>query len=291
MSTNIMPTTISLSEIKSVLTGLGWSFLGEGNYNLAFRSKDGLRVFKIFKGNDPMLSLDLPERGTRLWNELYAEEIASKCIPAAEVAEIDIGIKKIQGWYLPYTAGRQSTDEEMQSAIIDIYNRTGRIVIDVFINGNCITMADKKVIVVDTSMALLLQQDNVKILQNGRRRSNSEASLYNWPYLLVNCYQSLNQDTQYPKTVHTLKALLFLQRQFPEILEVSNLKKNEVYMYKCAQAYEIMFAKLSDNYIVKDQSTKDNHSPTSSERSSPTTSDEEEDDREGEGRHPSGENR
>jgi len=119
-----------------------WSLLGEGAYNIAYINPQGTLVLKIQK--DKPYDTDLPERSVRLWNEINPH-----CTPEAYVVNTKYGM----AWVCPFIKGRQATDDEMSNAIIDIYNNTGRIVVDATAKNNFITTHKGKVVCIDIGMA------------------------------------------------------------------------------------------------------------------------------------------
>jgi hypothetical protein len=88
---------------------------------------------------------DLPERSVRLWNEINPD-----LEPEATLISTEMG----DGWACPFIKGVQASDHEMSVALIDIFNRTGRIVVDATAPENFIKTPSGKVVCIDIGMAL-----------------------------------------------------------------------------------------------------------------------------------------
>jgi hypothetical protein len=209
-----------------------WSFLGQGNYNNAYISKDKAHVFKIqHAGLDEEQSVpDTPERSVQLWNLINPKF-------RAEIAQTTLG----RGWICPFIESsneKQPTDKEISNALIDIFNKTGRIVVDAPGSGNFKKM-DGTIICVDIGMALQLEQRQQVFYQGRLARSMSFASQKVWGGVeeLYHEYFEIYAKIS-PETVQTIKALLFIQANRPDMLDVSFLTESPEHIPKLAMAYD-----------------------------------------------------
>ena len=204
-----------------------WQKLGEGTFNTVYVNDDKRCVLKIPKDVNQS---DAPERAVRLWNELN---------PDFGPAYVNMLLDCELGWICPYIEGRQASDEVMQDALIHIFNRTGRIVVDAVCPKNFVRMKDGRIICIDIGMALQLQQQEELLVQGGLRRSNSQVSLDTWNSLQLD-YTKYFEDSKKvaPRTVETIKALLFLKRNYPDIYEVTFLKSQPDFIQTLAKNYD-----------------------------------------------------
>src|SRR3989338_631154 len=125
-----------------------WKKLGEGTYNVAYVSDDGKSVLKIQKSDD---KTDTPERSVRLWNTINPD-----IPPPARLEQTEKGV----GWVCPFIKGKQASDKEMSIALIDIYNKTGRIIVDATAPKNFVKLPfpRSRVVCVDVGMAIQMEQ-------------------------------------------------------------------------------------------------------------------------------------
>ena len=217
-----------------------WLYLGAGSYNRAFRSKDGLEVLKIQKNKADMT--DTPERSVRLWEQLNPAPPGPP--PPPYICEHDFKL----GWVCPYVEGRQSTDSEMSEALIGIYTRSQRIVVDATAPKNFVTMRPKdkddkgQVVCVDIGMALKLERREDQFFEQ------SYASLHAWDDLQEVYDEWLPVESRrYPHTVDTVKALLFIKINRPDIMDVDFLKNDYALISKFSSAYTEQRAHRSIN--------------------------------------------
>ena len=185
-----------------------WSVLGGGTYNDVYINKEQTLVLKMQKNN---AKTDDPERSVRLWNE-----INPNCKPKACVVNTKWGI----AWVCPFIKGRQATDDEMSKAIIDIFNNTGRIVVDATAEKNFITTPEGKVLCIDIGMALELEKKEERSF-SGIIRRNSIVSLTCWRNLQHDFDPFFNDcQGENPKSVNTVKALLYIKNNRPDIFDL-----------------------------------------------------------------------
>lgn len=174
---------------------------------------------------------DLPLRSVRLWN-LINHDLQ----PKAEVVDvIDKEGRKHTVWACPFVTGRQASDKEMSRALIDVFNSTGRIVLDAMSPKNFVTTAEGKVICIDIGMAL-----------NMERRLERKPSMVSLDTLgdagLMRNYRSYYHDPSivrnYSLAVATVKSLRFLKEHRPDIYDIEFLKDNGRLLNICAKAYD-----------------------------------------------------
>lgn len=217
-----------------------WKLIGFGSFNKAYLNKAEGRVLKIQKkveNQSPIARrLDSRKRSIRLWNEIN-EDIFTKA------RGIRFRKYKIRGWTCPYIQGRQSSDIEISEALINIYNRTGRIVIDAGSHKNFITTRHGKVICVDVGQAFLLDKTDHESTtpSAGRARRHSITSLNAWETFYSKFIDYLNRESlneHYPLTINTIKALLFIKLNYSEIRDVSFLNAQIPLIYRLAFAFD-----------------------------------------------------
>ncbi|WP_133129528.1 hypothetical protein [Legionella yabuuchiae] len=206
----------------------GWQYLGRGTYNIAYVSDDGRSVLKIQRNRS---ETDTPERSVRLWNA-----INPNLPPPARTVSTKDGF----GWVCPYVRGVQASDSEMSGALIDIYNRTGRIVVDATAPKNFVKTPppDSQVLCVDVGMALQMERREEDFFTEKIRR-RSVISLNAWRGL-NGAYTPFFRGCSrtHPKTVEMVKALIFIKNNRPDIFNVNFLKIHPDLVIKLAGAYE-----------------------------------------------------
>ena len=214
-----------------------WIILSyNGNYNYVYRNKESTLVLKIpkeeFDGTIPLT--DIPERAVRIWNELNSHIELS-----ANVVETTYG----KGWICPFIDGEQASDKEIGAALVDIYNRSGRIVMDALAPKNFIKRrTDGVVVCVDVGLALQLERQQNTTNLHRVTRQNSETSLTEWDKRGW-FFESKNREIEeklpgkYPHTLSTSRALIFLKTYRPELADVSFLKHDLELRDKLAKAY------------------------------------------------------
>lgn len=214
-----------------------WIILSyNGNYNYVYRNKESTMVLKIpkeeFGGTIPLT--DIPERAVRIWNELN-----SHIAPSAHIVETTYG----KGWICPFIDGEQASDKEIGAALVDIYNRSGRIVMDALAPKNFIKRrSDGLVVCVDVGLALQLEQQQKSTNLHRVTRQNSETSLSEWGKRAW-FFESKNREIEdklpgkYPHTLSTSRALIFLKTYRPDLVDVSFLKHDLELRDKLAKAY------------------------------------------------------
>lgn len=208
---------------------MGWTKLGKGAFNFAYKSDDGKSVFKVQQ--DASEKTDTPDRSVRLWNEINPHLPP----PATVTEDKELG----KGWICPFVEGRQSADNEMSDALVSIFNNTGRIIVDAISPRNFITTNDGKVMCIDIGMALQMENREEEVCLSTRGRRKSVVSLETWQGLHYeyNAYFERGRDLR-PLTVDTIKALLFIKANRPDIFDVSFLKTDPSCVSKLVRAYD-----------------------------------------------------
>ncbi len=206
-----------------------WEFLGAGSSHLVFVSKDGKRVFKVLIAgdNDPKRPFEDSKRSVRVWREIYddvellATEIEDQVLPE------DYAIHTpARGWTTANIRGREATDEEIRALVLYIFAKTGRILLDAATAGNCKTRADGLCICVDIDLALKLDKEDNDMLSGPLPRA-SFVSLASWNKLheQIRLYSLDQKERNFPLTVKTIKALLFIKSMRPDIINADFLKR------------------------------------------------------------------
>ncbi|MDF1678385.1 MAG: hypothetical protein P1U32_06810 [Legionellaceae bacterium] len=230
-----------MSAGKGETTWLPW---GQGTFNYAYVNSERTEVLKIQKlsskqfkegSDDDSMDLsvvDLPERSVRLWNQ-----INPGLQPPARLENSVHGL----GWVCPFVKGDQASDKEMSQALLDIFNRTGRIIVDATAPENFIRrVPGGEVFCIDIGMALQMQKAEEVVLSGGRTRAKSGVSLDAWNELCADYKPFLKKCSgKYPETVATVKALLFIQQVRPDIFDVSFLASNNDLVERLAEAYDL----------------------------------------------------
>ncbi|NDH69122.1 MAG: hypothetical protein EBY22_14720 [Gammaproteobacteria bacterium] len=251
-----------------------WVPLAAGGYNEVYVNvKSGL-VFK--SAHNPELDTDTPERSVRLWNILnpYLH-------PKAQLSTIMIDGAKVYGWTCPYVRNqynkqpsslnylswvktdrtaykqalqdletRKEEDQAIVASLIDIYNRTGRVIVDAAVPGNFVTIEPGKAICIDIGMALLLEKQETDCL-NAYTSRKSDVSNMTWTAVHTDIYTRILQDknSPFPETVLMTKALLFIRAYRPDIRNIDFLKKSKSCIEQLANAYDAESDTAHDNGI------------------------------------------
>ncbi|ASQ46200.1 hypothetical protein [Legionella clemsonensis] len=193
-----------------------WDFLGEGSYNTVYVSLDKRLVLKIPRTD---AKTDTPERAIKLWNAINPH-----LSPSATLIDTEKG----RGWICPFIEGTPASDIEISNALIDIYNRTGRIVIDAIVKGNFIKASsfNNQVICVDIGWALQLEdRENTFFLHSTRQKSDVSMETFKKSFLF-DPIKLADLSPDYPHTIQILKALTQIKFVCPDIFNVSLLKTN-----------------------------------------------------------------
>lgn len=211
------------------MTSKKWEVLGQGSYNTSYR-KDDL-VFKVSR--HPKAATDFPERSVRLWN-LMNPHIA----PPATLSRQRINGQWVSGWTCPYIKGKQATDSEMQEELLSIFNRTGRIIVDAIAPNNFLKTRKGQIICIDVGFAMEMEhREHVCLL--GLTRKPSFTSLDTWYDTFQGQHRWLNRhQPDFPESITTIKALLFIKEYRPDITNVDFLKTSPKKIKLLAKAYD-----------------------------------------------------
>jgi hypothetical protein len=237
--------------------------LGAGSYNFAIRSTEGHAVLKIQKfdltfsektgakhDEKHRPQTDTAERSVRLWNLINKGLEPPAFILSLDnlgiIAETKADGTKVMlqgvGWVCPYVEGVQAFDEEIQGKLLEIFNRTGRIITDATAKKNFIRTPDGTIVCIDIGMALEMEQrEEVFLAEEGRARSNSFVSLEAWKDLQhdFTTFFSDSEKAGYPRTVDSIKALLFIKEHRPDIYNMDFLKTSHSGLIQSlAKAYD-----------------------------------------------------
>lgn len=226
-----------------------WQRLGQGGFNVAYVNLKKNLVFKVVHSND--LELDTPERSVRLWNLINPH-----LRPKAKLATIKIDGETLYGWTCPYikrqhsvaTEGddairaeksalsavlkdpelRAQEDQTIAKTVVDIYNRTGRVIADAPVVGNFVTTAQDQAVCIDIGMAVLLEQEENACLDvYGRRKSVISNTAWEQSHAEMRQRFLQQRDTNpLPETVATTNALLFIRMYRPDITNADFLLSN-----------------------------------------------------------------
>ena len=256
---------MSQSKCEINWATMEWTELGSGTYNVAYLSSDKEYVLKIQRAKDDVS--DKPERSVRLWNQI------NPGLPAFVVEKTKMG----KGWICPFIRGVAATDQQTSDCIIDIFNSTGRIVADgpAFtskMTTNFISTPAKKVICIDVGLALQMEARE-KVIYKSQLAKNSQlireksvVSLDVWKELASE-FPAFFQTAKChrPKTTRTIKALLFIKAERPDIVNADFLKKSPDLRMQLGEAYH-------GNNIDRALATLDRHIPSISPYKSITDS-------------------
>lgn len=222
-----------------------WTFLAGGQYNYVFVNPDRTRVLKVQQPdtglNEIDLLLDTAERSVRLWNEINfgvagkAMLVGHTGLHSPKGTTINEGV----GWSSPFMSGRHSNQAEICDALVNIFNRSGRVVLDAMVRGNFITVdspSGPQVVCVDIGMSLRLQEGMGARAPSFPSKQvwekSSQSSYLPW-------FKKYENDKAYKDTVLMTKALFTLQQKFPFITNADFLKKSENIDIRDALAHEL----------------------------------------------------
>lgn len=241
-----------------------WVPLAGGGNNEVYVNFKTRMVFKTVHNFE--FDTDTPERSVRLWNLLNPT-----VRPKAKITTVKIDGVKITGWTCPYIQNqyskdlppsidaramieqdrrayknalqnpqiREQEDLAIMHTLIDIYNRSGRIIVDAPVVGNFVTTEPGKAICIDIGMALLLEKEETDCLNQYARR-NSFVSNDTWEKTHEDLDTRILQDPNaiFPITMQMTKALLFIRTYRPDISNADFLKEDKELSGLLATAYD-----------------------------------------------------
>lgn len=203
-----------------------YEYFSHGSYNLVYRSLNQQWVLKMpINSSD---ATDLPERAVRVWNVINPDCPAivlrnSKCDAAA--------------WISPFIHGVLPTQSEVVQKLMEIYERTGRIVADAFVGGNFIkTTENGRVVCIDVGAAFFLESRS----SLGRIHSRASLDTWNGEMPMSHIYRdALNKrQKELGEVVSAIKALLYLQMYYPDFRSVTQMTKDEQLIHSLVQGYD-----------------------------------------------------
>ena len=221
-----------------------WTLIDNGSFNWIYcngAKEDGDLIFKVAIDHKSPLettavhNMDNYARSVRIWNEINPD-----IDPPARIEEVMLSTGKAIGWVCPFIVGTQPSDSEISDALIKIFNRTGRIIVDATAKNNFKKTPEGKVICIDIGMAVQLEAQNEACLFGTKRRS-SFSSLETW-HEMSQTYTNWFSDTPYhetvPQTIQTVKALLFIKDHRQDIQNADFLTTNPQALAILAKAYD-----------------------------------------------------
>lgn len=138
-------------------------------------------------------------------------------------------------------ATRIAEDQAIVTALIDIYNRSGRVIVDAGVPGNFVTTEPSKAVCIDIGMALLLEKKETECLNTyARRPSITSNTAWESVHDEMNNKILNTKNPLLPQTVQMTKVLLFIRTFRPDITNVDFLTKteNQAIIKKLAEAYD-----------------------------------------------------
>ena len=229
----------SLTDVKTIhYNDMEWKKLGEGSFNFAYLSPDQKTVLKIPKHFSEDKPTDAPKRAVRLWNELNPQ------YEQASVVNTGFGV----GWICPFVAGKQASSTEIHLALIDIYNASGRIVLDALSPKNFLKI-DEEVICIDVGFALHFSRASEDYYLR-TNRCPSPVSELAWGRCQES-YTSLFKKHEGNLAIDTISSLVFIAENRPDIVDVSFLKNNADLIKQLARAQQ----EKANHSLLKKNST------------------------------------
>ncbi len=241
-------------------------FLGLGTYNRAYRVVQGTTIVGVLKkqiNQEPLpissdlteeqyslavveqeedhvaMSLDTIERSIKIWNEI------NPGIPARPFECVDLRGTTHKGWLCPFVEGRQANDEEIVRTLIDIYQRTGRIVVDAIGSNNIVTRDNGQSVCIDVGYAVKL--DSIfgplpRVRQTDLHGDREDMpGLIQWRSLqdsgFTPYFNNPSCTQAFPRSIRVIKSLLFINSHRSELRDVDFLKDDAIAIL-IADAYD-----------------------------------------------------
>ena len=207
-----------------------YDYFAHGSYNLAYKSANGKRVLK--RPIDESYATDSPERMVRVWN------LINPNFPAQVIYNV---ARESVAWVAPFIKGVEPTQAEIAQKILEIYEKTGRIVADAFVTSNFIKVENGSIVCIDVGAAFFLES------RSDLKRIHSKVSLESWqegseeksrrPMSLVyrDTFARRYRDSVIIKVT---KALLYLQMHRPDCRHVSVMGENATLINSLAWGYD-----------------------------------------------------
>lgn len=205
----------------------------EGSYNKIYINEEQKLILKVQKLlNNSTDAYDTPKRSVELYNLLNPD-------PKFKAVEYD-DPEHGKGWVCPFVEGTQASDQEISDKLIDIFNKTGRIVIDATARRNFLKTNEDQIVCVDVGMALEMERKEEARYESGITRKRSEISLEAWFHNKESFNSNFFKESSktYPKSTNLIKAMIFIKSHRPDILNVNFLKDDQEFVNKLAEAYD-----------------------------------------------------
>lgn len=178
--------------------GTTWEYFDEGSFNEVYINESRTKVYKIPKSSDDPGDfapyekvMDQPERAVRLWNEINPGF-------AAKVYK--------RGWIAPFIKGVTPTECDIIKLTLEIYEKTGRVVIDALNFDNFVKDKNGNVHCIDIGAALKLES----VINEDK--SQSSLDFWNEMKNVYNKFFDSYKNTR-SKLIQILKSLLVLQSE------------------------------------------------------------------------------
>ena len=222
-----------------------WTLIDNGSFNWIYcngAKEDGDLILKITRENKSPLdtkavdTMDNYARSVRIWNEINPD-----LDPPARIEEATFDTRKQIGWVCPFVTGTQPSDKEVSQALIDIFNRTGRIILDATAKNNFKKTPSGKVVCIDVGMAVQLEARDETCLVGTRRRSSFSSldTYHEMSHTYTNWFADQPYHANVPETIQTVKALLFIKDHRYDIDNVNFLTNNPQALAILANAYDM----------------------------------------------------
>lgn len=215
--------------------------LGHGSYNFAYTNQEYTEVLKVKIGwKGPKGDLDTVERSIRIFKEINPD--------------LEDGVKEFFdnegraiGWICPFINGDAPSRLEIRAALIDIFNRTGRVILDAHVKGNFIKNTEGKTVCVDVGMAMEIEKSEEEVFykkyhKSQRKRTKSIIS-YNAMEVIfgeTSIQHKLLLDSK-NIVITTIKALLFIKEHRPDITNANFLLVDTEYINLLANAFDAKY--------------------------------------------------
>lgn len=198
-------------------------YFAHGNHNLAYLSVDRKWVLRMPILSDES-SIDYPARLCRLWNLINPEYPAVVCddvwiSPFVESAKSKVGTTVVP------------TSVEISKKILQIYQATGRVLLDAFVKNNFVKAVNGDVVCIDVGAAFLFEERGdlpglTRVKSNDSLdawygRKSERSSNLSLKYRLA--FERDQNDSRYALIISTIRALLYMQKHAPDFRATADL--------------------------------------------------------------------
>lgn len=272
-----------------------WKFFARGGHNNVYINPKRTLIFKIPRSD---WETSAPERLFKIWSIVNSDIDPSAYIHTQSQYDFSDsdpdGPDERRGVVVPFIKGSQASDKEISELLVEIYQKSGRIVMDALQPGNFRKMENGKICCLDFDLALQLEtsenaaifySDPVLQLETGkidlisRERRRSRVSLELWRN--IGHIFALNLVKNYPThpiVVDTLRALLFIKFTRPDILDVNFLYKEnsseldyqKIRLLSCAYSSANAEVNKNASNVIKDIARQNNNVEGTGPRVVPT---------------------